>query len=356
MCASSSDNAPTPSSSRQLPVIIAGAGPAGLVAALTLQREKIPFIVYEKAKSSRLCGNAGSGIDMAPTALRILDEELGLAGRNDYVQPYEYIHISNMKGKTIKAINLLDLGERFKKMTDGGRFFGFASRSTLQVALLDTLGFLDEKGQVREDLPSLRCFTTVTGYRQHNTNKGTEESAPSKSCVTVQLSDGTTVEGMALLACDGIHSAVRKCMHDGKDDPLHYCGQECWWGKSPVEKNSELERELEKVAKENGMKGRNVSIFVMGSRKCPGGFFSCEVTAGEHAWAYMVPNKKRSGSGPERVERSDEERRVHPHRGGEEGCDGQDYAFFLRSAEQQPCRRVAHGGNARREDHPFCLL
>jgi len=120
MCASSSDNAPTPSSSQQLPVIIAGAGPAGLVAALTLQREKIPFIVYEKAKSSRLCGNAGSGIDMAPTALRILDEELGLAGRNDYVQPYEYIHISNMKGKTIKAINLLDLGERFKKMTDGG--------------------------------------------------------------------------------------------------------------------------------------------------------------------------------------------------------------------------------------------
>ena len=50
------------------PVVIAGAGPCGLVAALTLEKSAgIPYIIYEKTTADKLCSNAGSGIDMAPT-------------------------------------------------------------------------------------------------------------------------------------------------------------------------------------------------------------------------------------------------------------------------------------------------
>ena len=50
-----------------LPVVIAGAGPCGLVAALTFEKSGIPYIIYEKTTTEKLCSNAGSGIDMAPT-------------------------------------------------------------------------------------------------------------------------------------------------------------------------------------------------------------------------------------------------------------------------------------------------
>merc|ERR1712157_639156 len=62
---------------QQLPVIIAGAGPCGLVAALTLQQDNVPFVLYERASSrQKLCSNTGSGIDMAPTAVDILQNKL----------------------------------------------------------------------------------------------------------------------------------------------------------------------------------------------------------------------------------------------------------------------------------------
>ena len=52
------------------PVVIAGAGLCGLVAALTLEKSGgIPYIIYEKTTADRLCSNAGSGIDMGPTGM-----------------------------------------------------------------------------------------------------------------------------------------------------------------------------------------------------------------------------------------------------------------------------------------------
>jgi hypothetical protein len=56
------------------PVIIVGAGPCGLVAALTLKKADVPFVIYERASASKVCSNAGSGFDMAPTALKILED------------------------------------------------------------------------------------------------------------------------------------------------------------------------------------------------------------------------------------------------------------------------------------------
>ena len=79
-------------SSSDLPVIIAGAGPCGLVAALSLKRSGVPFVIYDRASSTRLCSNAGSGIDMAPVAINILENELEVSpeGINRAMRPYEY--------------------------------------------------------------------------------------------------------------------------------------------------------------------------------------------------------------------------------------------------------------------------
>ena len=54
-----------------LPIIIAGAGPCGLVAALTFEKAGIPYVIYEKTTTEKLCSNAGSGIDMATTGKKI---------------------------------------------------------------------------------------------------------------------------------------------------------------------------------------------------------------------------------------------------------------------------------------------
>jgi 2-polyprenyl-6-methoxyphenol hydroxylase-like FAD-dependent oxidoreductase len=56
----------------KLPVVIAGAGPCGLVAAITLQKEGVRFVIVEGTARERLCSNVGSGFDLAPTAIDIL--------------------------------------------------------------------------------------------------------------------------------------------------------------------------------------------------------------------------------------------------------------------------------------------
>lgn len=264
-----------------LPVIIAGAGPCGLVAALTLQRSGVPFVLYERAAPAKLCSNAGSGIDMAPCAVRILETELGLGreGLDRAMRPYEYMHMFNMDGKDVATYRLKEMNT---KITDA-RSFGFANRSDLQHVLLDALGFQDADGGIKEDSPAggtLRCGMTVTAYRH------------GEDCVEVELSDGTTVKGAALLACDGIHSAVRKHMCRQIDDPLRYCGQECWWGKTDVRPGSELDKELKRVAKQHSMEDGNVSFFAMGTPKKPGAFFSCEVAENVHAWVYILKSKE----------------------------------------------------------------
>lgn len=187
-------------------------------------------------------------------------------------------------GKTLNTYRLKDLQ---LKITDS-RSFGFANRSDLQQALLDELGLIDGDGQIRDAAGApedeieaiLHCGVAVASYENHSDH------------VEARLSDGTSVRGCALLACDGIHSAIRKHKHRAVDDDgFHYCGQVAWWGKTTVEQGSALDDELAKLAKENGMEDGNVSLMMMGTRARPGVFFSCEVAEGVHAWVYVVKEK-----------------------------------------------------------------
>lgn len=253
----------------QFPIIIAGAGPCGLVAALSLQKYDVPFVLYERASREKLCSNAGSGFDIAPTALDILENKLGI-DMEKAMRPYHYLYMGDMKGRALTTYKLKD---HLQKSND----FGFANRARIQNALLETLM---ENKSIDEQDAILKCSITVQKY----TNK--------EDHVEVLLSDGSIVQGSALLACDGIHSAIRKYMHRDVDDELNYCGQECWWGKTTIRPRSELDLELKNVEKEGGMSdGSPYGIALIGDRKRPGTFFSCEVEAKVHAWVYFINQK-----------------------------------------------------------------
>uniref|UniRef100_A0A7S1VRZ4 FAD-binding domain-containing protein n=1 Tax=Grammatophora oceanica TaxID=210454 RepID=A0A7S1VRZ4_9STRA len=246
-----------------LPVIIAGAGPCGLVAALTLQQHNIPCRVLERASRAKLCSNAGSGIDMAPTAIHLLENDLQV-DLNRAMRPYDYMYIGDMEGGHVATYRLKDM-----KVTET-RPFGFAGRADLQKALLEKL-----------DESILQCGVSV------------KEFAQQESHVDVMLSDGTTIQGSALLACDGIHSAIRAHMHQDISDELNYCGQECWWGKTTIVPGSELDDALRSLEKERGMDDKDnggvgfVSLMYLATRKFPGAFFSCPIDDDVHAWAYI---------------------------------------------------------------------
>ena len=47
------------------PIIIAGAGPCGLLCAVVLDKFKIPYHIIERVEKSRLTADVGSGFDMA---------------------------------------------------------------------------------------------------------------------------------------------------------------------------------------------------------------------------------------------------------------------------------------------------
>ena len=67
-----------PAESKDL-IIIAGAGPAGLLAALVLERHGgVLYVLVERADPGKICSNSGSGFDIAPTATSIVRDRMGL--------------------------------------------------------------------------------------------------------------------------------------------------------------------------------------------------------------------------------------------------------------------------------------
>ena len=166
------------------PVIIAGAGPCGLVAALTLQQQNVPFLVYERASRAKLCANTGSGIDMAPTAVKILAEHLQLE-LSTAMRPYECMYIGALREKRTnqkKKTNAL-VTYQFQDLPLA-QDFGFSNRAELQKALLAALTHgvsaaagvpashrpEDEAAGVADDellLSSIvRCNTEIVAYEQ----------------------------------------------------------------------------------------------------------------------------------------------------------------------------------------------
>ena len=110
-----------------LPVIIAGAGPCGLVAASVLQNEGVPFLVFERAKREKFFGDVGSGFDLVETAIEILENRLEVNIKEAF-RTYDAMNMQDTDGNTVRVATLEEMKVDFDWYS--------ASRSKIQTATL----------------------------------------------------------------------------------------------------------------------------------------------------------------------------------------------------------------------------
>lgn len=170
------------------PILIAGAGIAGLATALALAHRRIGSVILERRAE---LSEAGAGIQIGPNGMRVLatlgvDRTLeALAGKP--------LSIVTASGATGRVLTELPLGS-FMVQRHGAPYW-VAHRADLQKVLVDRVA---EAGR---GLIELRTGQDVTGW--HAIAGG----------VTVELASGTSIEGRALIGADGLWSTIRRQMH-----------------------------------------------------------------------------------------------------------------------------------------------
>ena len=178
------------------PVLIAGAGIAGLTLALALAR---------KGRSSRLLerrnelSESGAGIQLGPNAMQVLTR-LGVAPLLEPLagQPQSILVYDGASGRELAALPLGDaIADRF------GAPYRVAHRADLQGALLTCVQ--------REPAISLMTSFEVAAWEA------------SEGGVRVRSAAGQIEDGAALVGADGVWSGVRRAMFP--DHPLTYAGK-----------------------------------------------------------------------------------------------------------------------------------
>jgi salicylate hydroxylase len=191
---------------REYPVIIAGAGVAGLVTALSLHQRGVTFHLYEQVAQ---LAEVGAGLQLSPNGTRVLID-LGLeASMREVVCEAERKEVRHgLSGQTWKLFDLgQDCRDRF------GSPYWFVHRGDLQQVLFRAL---------RERA----CESITVGVGVHG-------FTPLGDHVQVQLSDGRSVLASAVLGCDGVHSRLRNAMVP--DDPVQFTGLMAWRGLVPMQ-------------------------------------------------------------------------------------------------------------------------
>lgn len=346
---------------KQLPVIIVGAGPCGLVAALALKKYGVPFVIVEKASRSKISSNAGSGFELAPTAVEILRNRLGI-DISKIISYYRGMRVITSAGKTIRHSELAPDYEG-----------GSVNRSEMQNYMLDLVfpSVKDEEGV-------LFCGSGLESYSEYG----------AQGNVVATLASGETITGCVLLACDGIHSRVRGVLHGGYDssqdwatnvkvgnakDPLHFCNTMVYWGKTPLTKGSALEQEFSKTQKTQGKKKDPCVSFVFSltTLRAPASFFFVPSNHGSMLnWAVTIysetPEGVKNNNGKDLTRRgggplSEEEKKrlfdFQSHgRGSESVVRGiKDFPLAQLAIEETPAGDITEAGLYDREhlDVPF---
>jgi 2-polyprenyl-6-methoxyphenol hydroxylase-like FAD-dependent oxidoreductase len=184
-------------------VIIVGAGIGGLTLALTLHAAGIPCRVYEQAPAIEA---VGVGVNILPHAMRELTG-LGLE------PALEKVAVATRQAAFFNRFGQLIYEEKL------GRAAGYEwpqfsiHRGDLQMALLDAF-----KARVGEDRLHLgwQCTGAEPDGTAHFRRTGSTENLPSQ-------------QGRAIIACDGIHSALRKQLYPQEGSP-RYSGVNMWRG------------------------------------------------------------------------------------------------------------------------------
>eukprot|EP00405_Crypthecodinium_cohnii_P016883 CAMPEP_0206458400 /NCGR_PEP_ID=MMETSP0324_2-20121206/23546_1 /ASSEMBLY_ACC=CAM_ASM_000836 /TAXON_ID=2866 /ORGANISM="Crypthecodinium cohnii, Strain Seligo" /LENGTH=450 /DNA_ID=CAMNT_0053929729 /DNA_START=126 /DNA_END=1478 /DNA_ORIENTATION=+ len=260
-----------------LPVIIAGAGPCGMMSALVLQRHGISSIILERAGRDKLLADVGSGYDIQPTAMKVINY-MGLPYPSHF---HQYAGIHQLRLDTAATVRILAIKHEIAVLGEGFEAWS-AQRSELQKMLSQALN---------SKYSDLRCGCGVKSFEE-------EEDR-----VKVELADGSTVMGRALLACDGVKSAVRAQLYKDQGDILQYCGVRTWWGKTEVAEGSHLHQLMrESQPLEEGL---NFCWYMPAgaSKGCFMGAPSCGPEGTKFFWAYSCSDPLPPGEGEDLTRR-----------------------------------------------------
>ena len=178
------------------PILIAGAGIAGLTLGLTLARRGMASRILERRAA---LGEAGAGIQLGPNAMHVL-RRLGVAERlqPQAARPQAIMVADGASGRRLGRLPLGDFIERRH-----GAPYWVAHRGDLQAALLAAVR--------AEPLIELVTGFEVVDWR---------ETADSVDAISA---GGDVVEGRALVGADGLWSALRRRMFP--DHALTYAGK-----------------------------------------------------------------------------------------------------------------------------------
>jgi 2-polyprenyl-6-methoxyphenol hydroxylase-like FAD-dependent oxidoreductase len=188
----------TPSSSAE--VLIVGGGIGGLTLALELHRLGIACRVYESAPAIKA---VGVGVNLLPHATKVMGE-LGL------VPPLERVAVETAEAAFFNRFGQLIYREPL------GRRAGYEwpqlsiHRGDLQAVLLEAV-------RVRLGEDRLHLGWHCEGFSQD------------EHSVSLKFRDHGFAKGRAAIACDGIHSVIRRQLYPDEGEP-RYSGVNMWRG------------------------------------------------------------------------------------------------------------------------------
>jgi 2-polyprenyl-6-methoxyphenol hydroxylase-like FAD-dependent oxidoreductase len=197
-------------------IIILGAGPAGLAAALAISRlaaqksSSVPSLRVTVLEVRPAIATLGGSVNLTPLAMRYLDR-LGVGSA------------LRQRGIPVRAIELVSLrtGHRVGRLwpnVDALR----AKRHDLVSAMLETA-----RNEAHSERIEIRYGVRTLSIR--------EEGSPSEKGgrIILKLEDGEEISGDLLIGCDGLHSSVRKLYVEPEREEV-YSGRAVAYGFVPV--------------------------------------------------------------------------------------------------------------------------